>query len=205
MNSSSSHLVTAKISATIVKVLNFYHDSEVMVKASLFKALLVSSLIGLGGCASYDQFRYVTEEFEIPSKVFNADYPQTWQAVLQIMARYELELKNQEAGVIKTRWIDNTLEVNFADSFGGNDAVKAARFKLIINVVKGFRGDGEVSKVTIFKRQLVEQDFLQGWKVKPTDGILEQSLLYRVERLLSIDKKLKKIEKEKAKELEASF
>ncbi|PIR31305.1 MAG: hypothetical protein COV38_01055 [Bdellovibrionales bacterium CG11_big_fil_rev_8_21_14_0_20_38_13] len=205
MNSSSSHLVTAKISATIVKVLNFYHDSEVMVKASLFKALLVSSLIGLGGCASYDQFRYVTEEFEIPSKVFNADYPQTWQAVLQIMARYDLELKNQEAGVIKTRWIDNTLEVNFADSFGGNDAVKAARFKLIINVVKGFRGDGEVSKVTIFKRQLVEQDFLQGWKVKPTDGILEQSLLYRVERLLSIDKKLKKIEKEKAKELEASF
>tara|TARA_R110002049_G_scaffold205976_4_gene376504 strand:- start:271 stop:888 length:618 start_codon:yes stop_codon:yes gene_type:complete len=205
MKSSSSHLVTAKISATIVKVLNFYHDSEVMVKASFMKALLVSSLIGLAGCASYDQFRYVTEEFEIPSKVFNADYPQTWQAVLQIMAKYDLELKNQEAGVIKTRWIDNTLEVNFADSFGGNDAVKAARFKLIINVVKGFRGDSEVSKVTIFKRQLVEQDFLQGWKVSPTDGILEQSLLYRVERLLSIDKKLKKIEREKAKELEASF
>lgn len=198
-------MVTAKISATIVKVLNFYHDSEVMVKASFMKALLVSSLIGLAGCASYDQFRYVTEEFEIPSKVFNADYPQTWQAVLQIMAKYDLELKNQEAGVIKTRWIDNTLEVNFADSFGGNDAVKAARFKLIINVVKGFRGDSEVSKVTIFKRQLVEQDFLQGWKVSPTDGILEQSLLYRVERLLSIDKKLKKIEREKAKELEASF
>lgn len=176
-----------------------------MAKTSLIRAFLIGGSLILGGCASYDQFRYVTEEFEIPSKVFNADFPQTWQAVLQIMAKYDLELKNQEAGVIKTRWIDNTLETNFADSFGGNDSVKAARFKLIINVVKGFRGNGEVSKVTVFKRQLVEQDFLQGWKVVPTDGIQELALLYRVERLLTIDKKLKKIEKEKAKELEASF
>jgi len=176
-----------------------------MAKLSLLRAVFFSSALLFGGCASYDQFRYVTEEFEIPSKVFNADYAQTWQAVLQIMAKYDLELKNQEAGVIKTRWIDNTLEVNFADSFGGNDSVKAARFKLILNVVKGFRGNSEVSKVTIFKRQLVEQDFLQGWKVVPTDGILEQSLLYRVERLLAIDKKLKSIEQEKAKEIEASF
>lgn len=176
-----------------------------MAKLSFIRAFFIASSLFLGGCASYDQFRYVTEEFEIPSKVFGADYAQTWQAVLQIMAKYDLELKNQEAGVIKTRWIDNTLEVNFADSFGGNDSVKAARFKLILNIVKGFRGNSEVSKVTIFKRQLVEQDFLQGWKVVPTDGILEQSLLYRVERLLAIDKKLKAIEQEKAKELEAAF
>ena len=176
-----------------------------MAKTSFIRAVLIGSLLSFGGCASYDQFRYVTEEFEIPSKVFNADYTQTWQAVLQIMAKYDLELKNQEAGVVKTRWIDNTLETNFADSFGGSDAVKAAKFKLILNVVKGFRGNQEVSKVTVFKRQLIEQDFLQGWKVVPTDGILEQSLLYRVERLLNIDKKLKKIEREKAKELEASF
>lgn len=176
-----------------------------MAKTSFLHAIFISTMLGLGGCASYEQFRYVTEEFEIPNKVFASDYAQTWQAVLQIMAKYDLELKNQEAGVIKTRWIDNTLEVNFADSFGGSDSVKAARFKLIINVVKGFRGNREVSKVTVFKRQLKEQDFLQGWKVVPTDGILEQTILYRVERLLAIDKRLKTIEQEKAKELEASF
>ncbi len=176
-----------------------------MAKTSYIRAALIGAMLSLSGCASYEQFRYVTEEFEIPNKVFVADYAQTWQAVLQIMAKYDLELKNQEAGVVKTRWIDNTLEVNFSDSFGGSDSVKAARFKLIINVVKGFRGNREVSKVTVFKRQLKEQDFLQGWKVVPTDGILEQSILYRVERLLAIDKRLKKIEQEKAKELEASF
>lgn len=159
----------------------------------------------LQSCSSYEQFRYITEEFEIPNKVFKFDYNQTWLAVLQVMKNYNLELTNQESGVIKTRWQDNTYEVNFADSFGSSDAVKAARFKLIINVVKGFRGNREVSKVTVYRRQMIEQDFLQGWKVIPTDGILEKTILYRIERNLMIAAKLKKIEEQKAKEIEANF
>lgn len=162
-------------------------------------------ILFFNGCSSYKQFQYVTEDFEIPSKVFKADYNQSWQAVLQVVKRYDLALKNQEAGIIKTRWIDNTMALNFADSFGGKDSVKAARFKLIINVVKGFRSGQEVSKITVYKRQMVEQDFLQGWKVIPTDGILEETILYRIGRSLSIDQQLKKIEKQRSKEAEASF
>jgi hypothetical protein len=121
------------------------------------------------------------------------------------MKRYDLEVYDQESGVIKTRWIDNTLEVNFADSFGSSDSVKAAKFRLIVNVVKGYRGDQEVSKVTIFKRQMIEQDFLQGWKVVPTDGIQEKTILYRIERGISIDNRLEKIEDQRKKEMELSF
>lgn len=174
-----------------------------------FRPLLTSAAIVLMatgiGCSSYEQFRYITEEFEIPNKVFRFDYNQTWLAVLQVMKKYNLELTNQEAGVIKTRWQDNTLEVNFADSFGSSDSVKAARFKLIINVVKGFRSNKEVTKVTVYRRQMIEQDFLQGWKVIPTDGILEKTILYRIDRNLKIASKLKQIEEQKAKELEANF
>ncbi|MFT6068229.1 MAG: hypothetical protein ACJAT2_002943 [Bacteriovoracaceae bacterium] len=159
----------------------------------------------LASCSSYKQFQYVTEEFEVPTKVFKSDYAQTWQAVLQVMKTYDLEVTNQESGVIKTRWIDNTLQLNFADSFGSSDAVKAAKFKLIINVVKGFRGTREVSKVTVFRRQMVEQDFLQGWKIIRSDGIMEKSIIYRVERELKIDNRLKAIEEQKAKEAESSF
>jgi hypothetical protein len=112
---------------------------------------------------------------------------------------------NQESGVIKTRWKDNTLEINFADSFGANEAVKSAQFKLIINVVKGFRGTKEVTKVTIYKRQRVEQDFLQGWKILKSDGILEKTILYRIEQALSIQEKLQKIEDQKVKESEKNF
>lgn len=165
----------------------------------MFMALILSS------CASYEKFRQVTEELEIPTKVYKADYNQTWQAVIQVMRKFDIAQQNQEAGFIKTRWMDNTLEVNFADSFGSSDSVKAAKYKLVVNVVKGFRASREVTKVTIYKRQLMEQDFLQGWKEVTTDGIAEKTLLYRIERLIATDNKLKEIDKAREKEqLEAS-
>ena len=154
----------------------------------------------LNGCANYEKFRQVTEELDIPSKIYRADYNQSWQAVIQVMRKYDIAQQNQEAGFIKTRWMDNTLEVNFTDSFGSSDSVKAAKFKLVVNVVRGFRASREVTKVTIYKRQLMEQDFLQGWKEIPTDGIIEKTLLYRIERLIATDNKLKEIDKAREKE-----
>jgi hypothetical protein len=162
--------------------------------------LFIPLLFTLSGCASYEKFRQVTEELEIPSKVYKADYNQTWQAVISVMRKFDIAQQNQEAGFIKTRWMDNTLEVNFADAFGSSDAVKAAKFKVVVNVVKGFRSSREVTKVTIYKRQLLEQDFLQGWKEAPTDGIIEKTLLYRIERLIATDNKLKEIDKAREKE-----
>ncbi len=159
----------------------------------------------LVACTSYDNYKYITEDFEFPSQVYGADYNKVWKEVMQLTSKYDRELSNQEAGIIKTRWIDNTLELNFADSFSTTDAVKAAQFKLIINVVKGFKGKKEVSKVTIYKRQRVEQDFLQGWKLVRSDGILEKTLLYRLERALQIEAKLQEIEDQKTKEQEKAF
>jgi hypothetical protein len=159
----------------------------------------------ISGCASYEKFRQVTEEVDIPARIVNADYNQTWQAVIQVMKKYDIAQQNQEAGYIKTRWMDNTLEINFTDSFGSSDAIKAAKFKLVVNVVKGYRASREVSKVTIFKRQLVEQDFLQGWKEITTDGIMENSLLYRISRIIDIDNKIKEIDKAREKEQLESF
>jgi hypothetical protein len=168
--------------------------------------LVIGSLsFSITGCSSYDNFRSITEDLEIPSQVYRADYNKVWQEVMKIANKFELELYNQEAGIVKTRWKDNTLELNFADSFGTTDSIKAARFKLIINVTKGFRGTKEVAKVTVFKRQQVETDFLQGWKIKRTDGIVEKSILYRLERSLAIEAKLQEIEDKKTKEAEKKF
>ncbi len=161
--------------------------------------------ISLFGCGSYEKFKSETEDLEIPSQVFKYDYNKVWQEVMKVTNQYERELYNQDAGIIKTRWKDNTLELNFADSFGSNDAVKSAQFKLIINVSKGFRGNKEVTKVSVFKRQRVEQDFLQGWKIIKSDGILEKTILYRIGQALNIESKLQVIEDKKAKEAEKSF
>lgn len=161
---------------------------------------LIVFFLFFSSCANYEKFRQITEEMEIPSRIYRADYNQTWQAVIQVMRRYDIAQQNQEAGFIKTRWMDNTMEVNFADAFGSSDTVKAAKYKLVINVVKGYRYGREVSKVIIYKRQLVEQDFLQGWKEAPADGIAEKTLLYRISRLIAIDNKLKEIDKAREKE-----
>ena len=59
--------------------------------------------------------------------------------------------------------------------------------------------------MTIYKRQLINQDFLQGWKVIPSDQIQENTFLYRIERALSIDKKIKELEKRRLKAEEMKY
>jgi hypothetical protein len=46
----------------------------------------------------------------------------------------------------------------------------------------------------------MEQDFLQGWKEVTPDGIIEKTLLYRIERIIASDNKLKEIDKAREKE-----
>ena len=167
--------------------------------------LLIIFFLAISSCTSYEKFRQITEELEIPSKMFKADYNQTWQAVIQVMKRYDIAYQNQEAGKIKTRWMDNTLQVNFTDAFGSADAVKAAEFKLVVNVAEGYSYGRKVTKVTIYKRQRIENDFLQGWKAQPSDGIQEKTLLYRIEKLIENDNKLKEIDKAREKELLENF
>ncbi len=166
---------------------------------------ILSLLLFLGTCSSYEKYRQITEDLEIPTKVFRGDFNQTWAAVIQIMKKFDIAYSNQEAGKIKTRWMDNTLEVNFTDSFSGNDKIKAAEFLLLVNVAEGFSYGRKVTKVTIYKKQRVEQDFLQGWKEVPTDGIKEKVLLYRVGIKIANDNKLRAIDKAKEKEQLDSF
>lgn len=162
-------------------------------------------LLSVSTCTSYEKYRQITEELEIPTKVFRGDFNQTWAAVIQVMKKFDIAYSNQEAGKIKTRWMDNTLEVNFTDSFSGTDKVKAAEFLLLVNVAEGFSYGRKVTKVTIYKKQRVEQDFLQGWKEVSTDGIKEKVLLYRIGIKVANDNKLKAIDKAKEKEQLESF
>ncbi len=158
------------------------------------KALNFVLIVFLLSCSSYKYFRYYERELETPTQIFHATYIQTWKAVVQVMKKYSLQLKSRDNGVIRTNWIDNTKEINFSDYFGKYNTVKGAKFKLIVNVIKGYRSGRESTKVTISKKQMIERGFLQGWKLIYTDGILEKTLLYRIERILAIEKKLQKIE-----------
>ncbi len=171
----------------------------------MIKINLLLTFLLIFSCSSYEQYRQITEELEIPAEVYKADFNQTWQAVIQVMKHFDVAEQNQESGKIKTRWMDNTLQVNFTDSFGSKDKVKQAEFKLMVNVAEGFSYGRKVTKVTVYKRQRVENDFLQGWKEVPTGGIQEKTLLYRIGVLIANDNKLKVIDKAREQEELESF
>ena len=145
------------------------------------------------------------EEDEVPTVKFKVGFEDTWQAVMQIMQKYDIEAQNQNLGMIKTRWIDNTLELNWTDAFSRGDQIKSARFKIVVNVSKGHEITHPITKVSIYKRQMVERDFLQAPRPVRSDGILERTILYRVERVLIMVRELKKLQALKAKQLEESI
>jgi len=187
-----------------MKAIPTRHTIQDKIEVFLQKTFLLLAFFCLTGCTSYDHFKNVSRDYELPSQVFRTNYEMTWSAIKNIIDtyNYSLEVSNRASGLWKTRWVDNTLEMNFSNSLKRGSGYKAAKFKLIINVVKGYRTEREVTKVFISKRQLVQKDLLQGWKVIPSDQILEKTLLYRLKRILLIEKNLEMLEKRKSKEVE---
>ena len=112
------------------------------------------------------------------------------------MKEYDIETQNQDAGILKTKWTDNTIEMNFQDSFGSSDRIKSAKFKLAVAVNKGGTEKRPQTKVFIIKKQMVEQDLFQGWKESDNDYILEKILLYRIQRVINIDRILSSKQKQ---------
>ena len=46
---------------------------------------------------------------------------------------------------------------------------------------------------------MINEDFLQGWKVVPSDRIQEETMLYRIGQVLRIQNQLKKLDEQKRK------
>lgn len=117
--------------------------------------------------------------------------------MLDALKHSRLDVTNREGGFIQTRWTENTAERNFVDSFGGADSVLKAQYRFKVTVAKSFYNGKPAIKVTVQKDQLVQRDVLEGWQPVETDSIEENTLLYRIGRLIFIKIKLAKIEEEK--------
>ena len=54
-------------------------------------------------------------------------------------------------------------------------------------------------KVSVQKDQVIQRDVLEGWQSVDTDSIEENTLLYRIGRIVYVRSKLAKMEEEKTK------
>lgn len=156
-------------------------------------------LLSTPGCMSAYRKSVGADLSNTYSKIFLTDFNTAWQAVIDSLRNSRLDVSNREGGVVQTRWTDNTAEKNFVDSFGGADAFLKAQYRVRVTAAKGFYNGKPSVKVTVQKEQLVQRDVLEGWKPMESDTIDENTLLYRIGRLIQIKLRLQAMEDEKAR------
>ncbi|MBI4925478.1 MAG: hypothetical protein HY843_06090 [Bdellovibrio sp.] len=136
---------------------------------------------------------------QIFTKLYFTDFNTAWQGALEALKSSRMDVSNREGGFIQTRWTDNTQEKNFIDSFGDANAYLSAKYRFRVTVAKGFFNGVAAIKVSVQKDQITQRDVLEGWRHIETDSIEENTLLYRIGRIIYIKMKLAQIEEEKVK------
>ena len=139
------------------------------------------------------------EAAQVYDRVYLTDYNTAWQSVLDALKHSQMDISNRESGFMQTKWSDNTADKNFADSIGNTDVYLKAQFRFQISVTKGFYNGRPSVKVRVQREQLIQKDVLEGWAPLESDAIEENTLLYRIGRLILIRIKMARLEEEKAK------
>ncbi len=134
---------------------------------------------------------------KIHSKIFLIDYNTAWQSALDALRSYEKTKQNRAGGIIQTAWTDNTAAKNYTDAFGSQETFLKARFRMTMAVAPGiYKGKPSV-KVAVEKEQQIMRDALEGWQDVHSDSIDENTILYRMSRLIQMKMKLQKFEEQK--------
>lgn len=153
----------------------------------------------LSGCGSAYKKSLGPDTQQPFSRIYLTDFNTAWKAVLEALKSSAMDITNREAGFIQTRWADNTAQKNFIESFGNADSYLNAKYRFKVTVSKGYYNGNASVKVTLLKEQIIQRDVLEGWRPIETDSVEEQTFLYRVGRIITIQMKLAKIEEERIK------
>jgi len=120
-------------------------------------------------------------------RIYLTDFDVAWSSSLAALKSVRLEVANKDSGVMQTQWVENTADRNFVDSFGSADSYLKAEYRLKLQVARGFYNGKPSVTVTALRDQRVERDVLEGWKFVETDGVEENTLLYRIGRLIYVE------------------
>ncbi len=155
--------------------------------------------LALGACASAYEKSLGGNPARDYSRIFYANKLVAQKAVYEALSSFAKDdTSNPQAGIFVTKYQDNVALRNSIDSLAGGDAYIKAQFRLRVSLAEGkFNGLPSV-KVAVIKEQLVLRDVLEGYRTIETDGIEEQSLLYRIGRLIAIQQKMDRISEQKA-------
>lgn len=153
----------------------------------------------LSGCASLDGSNDGLDglsESEIGSGapqelVFREPFENVWRAGQLAVARYPIKVNDMDSGVLETDNIKGDLA--WSPPHLRRPPSGGRRYKLNIRILKGKIGDNAPgTKVLVSKRIDIQRDFFSPSESKPSDGLEEISILYRMRREIEVEKFLKK-------------
>ncbi|MGK5082155.1 hypothetical protein WDW37_02535 [Bdellovibrionota bacterium FG-1] len=175
------------------------HQTPQRISLVMILATLAALIFNASGCVTAYKQSMGEDTAQVFHRIYLTDFNTAWQAVLDSLKMSRLDVSNREGGYVQTKWNENTAEKNFVDSFGGQDSYLKAQYRFRVNVAKGFYNGQPSVKVSVQKEQLVQRDVLEGWRPMETDTIDENTLLYRIGRIIFVRMKLTYLEEEKTK------
>lgn len=135
----------------------------------------------------------------VHSRVYSTNFDLAWLSVLDSMKSIRLDVTNREGGFLQSRWMDNTKEKNFTDGDGSTAPYMRAQYRLKVTLAKGVYNGVQAVKVTVQREQFAQRDALDDLHALETDSIEENTLLYRIGRIIDVKTRLTKIEDEETR------
>jgi hypothetical protein len=135
----------------------------------------------------------------IYTKVFISEYPVAWESAVDSLKASPMDIVNRENGTLQTKWIDNTSERNLIDAAGSVSPYTKAQYRFRATLAKGFYEGKTSVRVSVQKEQQIQRDVLEGWINQESDGLQENSLLYRIGKVIDSKLRLQEIENQRLK------
>lgn len=156
--------------------------------------LILFSIILLNSCVGIQENEQIETRFGPREQIFYSDFPSVWRATQLALASYPIRVNNMDLGILDSEEIKG-----FRAWTPPHQKKKTGGFtyNLNVRVVKGSIEGKDATKVSIVKNIEVQKDFFSNSKKLPSDGLEEQTILYRIGREIQIDKGIQKLLKRK--------
>lgn len=161
---------------------------------SAFFFFTVTAALSMTGCMTAYKRSVGANTQRTYQRVYLTDSNIAWQSALDALKSVRLDVTNREAGLLQTRWIDNTQAKNFSDSDGSTAPYMKAQYRVKVSVAQGVYSGRKAVRVTVQRDQIAIRDALDDYRSLETDSIEENTLLYRIGRIISLKTKLARIE-----------
>jgi hypothetical protein len=162
--------------------------------------LCLGALAGPMGCMTAYKRSIGANTQKTYQRVFLTDENIAWQAALDSLKSVRLDVSNREAGFLQSRWIDNTRAKNFADSDGSTAPYMKAQYRVKVSIAPGVYGGRKAVRVSVQREQVAIRDALDDYRHLESDSIEENTLLYRIGRVIALKTRLAQLEQARIQE-----